>query len=134
MLTVANYDRQANFERDLLLLRCSSTHSITHSSYGGRRRLSSYTVDHLLSSVQVHAILRLRTCGLCNLRIAYMCYPISRLRTRVTQSRDCLRNLGIPRMRNAISRLRKFPDCAEHMYKDLKSIRNVKGCRDGMPN
>ena len=39
--------------------------------------------------------------------------PISRLRTCVTQSIDCahvLRNLGIPRMRNAISRLRKFPD------------------------
>ena len=45
-LTVVNYDRQANFERDLLLFRCSSTHSITHSSrsqyasYGVRRRLS----------------------------------------------------------------------------------------------
>ena len=71
------------------------------------------------------AILRLRTCVmqsrdcthvLCNLEIAHTCYAISRLRTRVTQSRDCLRNLGILRMRNAISRLRKFPDCAEHIH------------------
>ena len=31
-LTVANYNRQANFEHDLLLFHCSSTHSITHSS------------------------------------------------------------------------------------------------------
>ena len=48
-LTVANYDRQANFDRDLLLCCCLSihvhTHSIAHSSrlqyasYGGRRRL-----------------------------------------------------------------------------------------------
>ena len=45
-----------------------------------------------------------------------MRYAISRLRTRVTQSRDCLRSLRIPRMRNAISKLRKFPDCAEHIH------------------
>ena len=44
-LTVVNYDRQANFECDLFLFLCSSTHSITHSSrlqyasYGGRRHL-----------------------------------------------------------------------------------------------
>ena len=57
---------------------------------------------------------------------------VRRLRTRVTQSPDCAhvlrnlqiacaisrleRNLGILRMRNAISRLRKFSDCAEHIY------------------
>ena len=42
-----------------------------------------------------------------------------RFRTVVAQSRDrasVLRNLGIPRKRNTILRLRKFPDCAEHAY------------------
>ena len=42
-----------------------------------------------------------------------------RLRAIVAQSRDrasVLRNLGILRMRNAISRLRKFSDCAEHIH------------------
>ena len=67
---------------------------------------ASYTVDHSLSGVQAHAILRLRTRVLCNLQIAHTRYAISRLRTSVTQSRDCLRNLGILRMCNAISRLR----------------------------
>ena len=58
----------------------------------------SYTVDHLLSGVQVHAILR--SC------------------TRVMQSPDCahvLRNLGILRMHNTILKLYKFSDCAEHI-------------------
>ena len=40
---------------------------------------------------------------------------VCRLHTCVTQSRDCLLNLGILRMRNAISILCKFSDCAEHM-------------------
>ena len=42
-----------------------------------------------------------------------------RLRTIVAQSRDratIVRNLGILRMRNAISRLHKFSDCAEHIH------------------
>ena len=51
-----------------------------------------------------------------NLEIAHMCHSILRLCTSVTQSRDCLRKLGILRMRNAISRLRKFSDCAEHKH------------------
>ena len=60
----------------------------------------SYTVDHLLSGVQVQAILRLHTHGLHNLQIAHMCYTILRLRThvRVTQSQDsenAQRNLEI---------------------------------------
>ena len=41
-----------------------------------------------------------------------------RLRRCIAQSRDratIVRNLGILRMRNAISRLRKFSDCAEHI-------------------
>ena len=85
---MANYNHQANFKHSLLLCRCSSIHSITHSSrsqyasYGGRRRLSSYTVHHSLSGIQAHAILRLRTCGLRNLEIAHMCYTFSRLCTR----------------------------------------------------
>ena len=118
-LTVANYDRQANFERDLLLFRCLSIHSITHSS---RSQYASHgvdaacqgcllscelQVDHPLSGVQAQAR---------NLEIAHVCHAISRLRTRVTQSRDCLRNFGILRMRSAISKLRKFSDCAEHIY------------------
>ena len=83
-----------------------------------------------------HAILRLRTRGLRNLGIAQMCYAILGFRecatqsrdlkiahTWFTQSRDCanvLRNLGIPRMRNAISGLRKFPNCAEHIHSYTK--------------
>ena len=46
---------------------------------------ASYTVDHSLSGVQSHS----------DLEIAHMRYAISRLRTRVTQSRDCLCNLEI---------------------------------------
>ena len=41
-----------------------------------------------------------------------------RLRAIGAQSRDrttVVRNLGILRMRNAISRLRKFSDCVEHI-------------------
>ena len=52
---------------------------------------------------------------LCNLEIAHTCYAISRL---PVQS-----NLRIPRMRNAISRLRKFPDCAEHIYMIINIMR-----------
>ena len=42
-----------------------------------------------------------------DLEIAHVCYAISRL--------EC--NLRILRMRNAILRLHKFPDCAEQIYK-----------------
>ena len=45
-------------------------------------------------------------CKLRDLEIAHVCYAISRLE----------RNLRILRMRNAISRLRKFSDCAEHIH------------------
>ena len=70
-----------------------------------------------LPSCKLHSrSLAVRCTGACDLEIAHMRYAISRLRTCVTQSRDCLRNLGIPRMRNAISRLCKFPDCTEHKY------------------
>ena len=44
-----------------------------------------------------------------------------RVKDIVAQSRDrasVLRNLGILRMRNAISRLRKFSDCPEHMLRN----------------
>ena len=105
---MANFDRQANFEHDLLLFRCSSTHSITHSSrsqyasYGGRRHLSR------MSSCELHS--RSLAVGRTG------AHAILRLRTHVMQSRDCLCNLRIPRMCNTISRLRKFPDCAEHLH------------------
>ena len=52
----------------------------------------------------------------CDLETAHTCYAISRLRTCVMQSPDCLLNLGILRMRNAISRLRKFSDCTEQIH------------------
>ena len=64
--------------------------------------------------------------GACDLEIAHTCYAIPRLRTCVTQSRDCahmLCNLGIQRMRNTISRLRRFSDCAEHVYTILHIAR-----------
>ena len=44
---------------------------------------------------------------------------ISGLRNTCAQSRDCATIvciLGIPRMHNTISRLRKFSDCTEHIY------------------
>ena len=44
--------------------------------------------------------------SLCNLEIAQCCCAISRL----------AQNFGIPRMHSAISRLRKFLNCAEHYY------------------
>ena len=77
---------------------------------------------------QAHAILRLRTRGLRNLEIAQMCYAISRSHTRIMQSQDCLRNLGIPRMCNAISRLRKFPDCTEHIHTYAQHYRVFQMC------
>ena len=46
-------------------------------------------------------------CKLRNLQIEHVWF---------TQSQDWLRNLRILKMRNAISRLRKFSDCAEHIY------------------
>ena len=115
---MANYDRQ-DFERDLLLCSCPSIHCSIAQIWRQTPLIkdvlnpASYTVDLSLSGVQAHAILRLHTRVLRNLQIAHMCYAISRLCTRITQSRDCQRNLGILRMRNAISRLRKFSDCAE---------------------
>ena len=72
-LTVTNYNRQANFERDLLLCRCSSVHSIAHSSrsqyasYGGRHQISYICELHSRSlavgrDVPVNAMLRLCAC------------------------------------------------------------------------
>ena len=129
-------------ERDLLLFCYSSTHSITHSSrsqyasYGGRHCLSrmssilaSYTVDHSLSGVQAHAILRLSTCGLRSLEIEHMCYTISRLRTRVTQSRDCLRNLGILRVTQ--SRDSANSQIARNIYTREKYLCKNLGVEEG---
>ena len=103
-LTVANYiDRQTS--NATYSSSVAHKHSITlpdrsmppmeaDAAYQGCLP-ASYTVDQSLSGVQAHAILRLRTRGLRNLEIAHTCYAISRLRTRVTQSRDCLCNLEI---------------------------------------
>ena len=48
-----------------------------------------------------------------------VCREVSRSRRCIAQSRDhatIVRNLGIPRMHNAILRLRKFSDCTKHIY------------------
>ena len=64
----------------------------------------SYTVDHSLSGVQAHAILRLRTrvtqspdCAhvLPNLEIVQTCYTISRLPVQSRDSENAQRNLEI---------------------------------------
>ena len=62
-------------------------------------------------------------------------FKVSRMRMQITQSWDCAHvvitcaisrlehNLGIPRVGNAVSRLRKFPDCVahNHNHRDNKS-------------
>ena len=64
-----------------------------------------------LLSCELHSrSLAVRRTGASDLEIAH---------TWFTQSRDCadvLHNLLIPRMPNAISRLRKFLDCTEQIY------------------
>ena len=81
-----------------------------YTAYGGRRRLP--IAVRLTGKVQV-----------------------SRMRMQITQSWDCAHvvitcaisrlehNLGIPRVGNAVSRLRKFPDCVahNHNHRDNKS-------------
>ena len=69
-------------------------------------RPASYTVDHSLLCIQAYAILRLRTCGLCDLEISHTWFMQSQDSTHVlcnseiacailgfrecaTQSRDC---------------------------------------------
>ena len=47
-----------------------------------------------------------------------VCREVSRSRRCIAQSQDhatIVRNLGIPRMHNAILRLRKFSDCTKHI-------------------
>ena len=104
----------------LLLLINTQHYSLftsQYASYGGRHHLSR--MSSILQATQL--ITRCR---------AYSRTQILRLRKPhmwFTQSRDCatrVRNLGIPRMHNAISRLHKFPDCAEHIF--LRNSRQVK--------
>ena len=94
-LTVANYDRQANIHCSLfqitICLLWRQTPLIKDVFHP-----ASYTINHSLSRCR-----RLWS-GDCA--------------HRVMHSWDCthvLRNLGILRMCNVISRLRKFSDCAE---------------------
>ena len=89
-------------------------HSITHSSrsqyaaYGGRRWLSgmssilcnSYTVSVRCYSIKV-----------CRYRL---CMQI--MRSWIALSLDWLHNFRILRVRNVISRLWQFSDCAEHIH------------------
>ena len=96
-LTVANYDRQANFERDLLLFHCSALYSLFQIA------ISILRATHSRS-------LAVGCTGAGDLEIAH---------TWFTQSRDCLRNFGILRMRSTISRLHKFSDCAEQIHLHL---------------
>ena len=95
---MVNYNRQANFKRNLLLFRCSSTHSITHSSrsqyasYGGRRRLS-----RMSSILQATQITRCRLSA-----VQYSRMRILRLPAQSQDSENAQRNLEIAQ----ISRLR----------------------------
>ena len=98
-------------------LRCSSTHSI--NTLPDRNMEAGAGYQGCLPSCELHIHNRRSlsgglakwkfvdcTCKLCNLEIAHVCYAISRLE----------HNLRILRMRNAISRLRRFSACTEHMY------------------
>ena len=97
-LTVANYDRHANFECNLLLCCCSLIHRIAHSSrslyasYGGRRclsRMSSILLElHSRSLAVGHT-------GACNLEIVHTCYAISRLPVQSGDSGNAQHNLKI---------------------------------------
>ena len=58
-------------------------------------------------------------------RLCTIVAQISRSHKYIVQSRDratIVRNLRILRMRKAISKLRKFSDCAEHMYFDIDEL------------
>ena len=107
-------------------LRCWSTHSITLLD---RNMKSGTGYQGYLPSCELHIHSRRSlsgglakwkfvdcTCKLCDLEIAHVCYEIGCTITRLE------RNLRIPRMRNAISRLRKFSDCTEH----IKYMLNVQ--------
>ena len=110
-LTVANYDRQANFKRDLLLFCRSSTHSITcssrsqYASYGGRRRLSM-----------------LRCTGACDLEIAHMCYTIPRLPAQSRDSENAQCNLEIAHTCYAIPRLPAQSQDSENAQRNLEIV------------
>ena len=71
-----------------------------------------------------------------NLEIAHDIYSVSRLRSISVQCRDGTKiqvcaisrlacNFQIPRMRSAISRLRKFLNCTEHIHLEM-----VRGARN----
>ena len=103
---MANYDQQANFERDPLLL-CVLISTQHYSLFQIAICLlwrqtplikdvfhpASYTVDHSLSGVQAKFV----DCAhvLCNLQIAHMCYAISRLPAQSRDSESAQRNLEI---------------------------------------
>ena len=75
---------EANFERDLLLFRCSSTHSITYPS---RSQYASYS---FLPSCELHSrSLAVGRTGASDLTRVMQSRAISGFRECATQSRDC---------------------------------------------
>ena len=97
-LTVANYDWQASFKRDLLLCHYSLLTLLD-------RNMPPMEAE-CLPSCELHS--RSLAVGRTG--------KVHWLLTCVTQSPDCLLNLGILRMHNTISRLCKFSDCAEQIW------------------
>ena len=79
-LTVANYDRQ-DFERDLLLCGCPSTHSIAQICLNMPPMEADAAYQGCLKSCELHSrSLAVGRTGACDLEIAHTC---------VTQSPDC---------------------------------------------
>ena len=90
------------------LLLINTQHYSSRSQYGGRHRLSR--LSSILRATHPQQTLTFRRTGKVEIR---------RLCMQITRSRDCARvvcNLRILRMRNTISRLRKFSDCAEQIH------------------
>ena len=124
MCTTTPYHLAQNVSKTL---RCSSTHSITLPD---RNMEAGAGYQGCLPSCELHIHSRHSlagrlakwkfvdcACKLRNLKIAHVWYALSRLRN---SRLEC--NLRILRMRNAISRLRKFSDCTEHIQIVLQCV------------
>ena len=83
----------------LTLLDCSMPPIEADTAYQGCLPTCELHSRSSLSGIQVHAILRLRTRGLCNLQIAHMCYVISRSPVQSWDSENAQCNLKIARLR-----------------------------------
>ena len=117
---VANYDRQANFERDLLF-RCSSTHSIAYQHTALLTlqdcSMSPMEVDAAyqgcLSSCKLHSrSFAVRHTGACDLEIVH---------TWFTQSRECTHMVyAISRLCTVIPRLPAQSQNSGNAQRNLK--------------